>query len=115
MPEKNLKIEVQGTEITVSKKEREEYISLTDMHVTKTLTENDYIIQNWLRNRSTIEFLGIWEKLINPDFNPIEFEGFRNRAGLNSFVLTSKQWIEKTNAIGLVAKAGFKKCACFIN
>ncbi len=62
--------------------------------------------ENWLRNRNTIEFLGIWEKLNNPDFKPIEFEGFRNQAGLNSFVLTSKKWIESTNAIGIVSKPG---------
>jgi hypothetical protein len=62
--------------------------------------------EDWLRNRNTIEFLGIWEKLNNPDFNPIEFEGFRNQAGLNSFVLTSKKWIESTNAIGIVSKPG---------
>ncbi len=60
----------------------------------------------WLRNRNTIEFLGIWEQLNNPEFKPIEFDGFRNRAGLNSFILTSKQWIESTNAIGLVSKSG---------
>ena len=64
------------------------------------------MIRNWLRNRNTIEFLGIWEHLNNPDFNPVEFDGFRKLAGLNSFTLTPKQWIEKTNAIGLVSKAG---------
>ena len=63
-------------------------------------------IQNWLRSRNTIEFLGIWERLNNPDFKPIEFDGFKNQARLNSFVLTPKQWIEKTNAIGIVSKAG---------
>jgi hypothetical protein len=106
MAKKNQKIEVQGTEITVSKKEQQEYISLTDIARHKDSDRTDYIIQNWLRNRNTIEFLGIWEKLNNPNFNPIEFEGFRNRAGLNSFVLTTKQWVEKTNAIGVFAKAG---------
>jgi hypothetical protein len=59
-----------------------------------------------MRNRNTIEFLGIWERLNNPDFNPIEFDGFRKKAGLNSFTLTPKQWIEKTNAIGIISKAG---------
>lgn len=66
----------------------------------------DYIIQNWLRSRTTIEFLGVWEQLNNPDFKPIEFDGFRKQAGLNSFVLTAKQWISQTGAIGLVSKSG---------
>ncbi|HEY9559686.1 MAG TPA: KilA-N domain-containing protein [Anseongella sp.] len=63
-------------------------------------------IKSKITRKCSIEYLGIWEKLNNPDFNPIEFEGFKNRAGLNSFVLTSKQWIVQTNAIGLTAKAG---------
>ena len=66
----------------------------------KDSERTDYIIQNWLRSRNTIEFLGIWEHLNNPGFNPIEFDGIRNQAGLNSFVLTSKRWIEATGAIG---------------
>jgi len=103
---KTKKIDVQGTEIKVSKAKEQDYISLTDIARHKDPDRTDYIIQNWLRNRNTIEFLGIWEKLNNPHFNPIQFEGFRNKAGLNSFVLTSKQWIEKTNAVGLIAKAG---------
>ena len=106
MSKKDKKIEVKGTEITVQSTNAVDYISLTDIARFKDAKRTDYIIQNWLRNRNTIEFLGIWEKLNNVNFNPIEFEGFRNRAGLNSFVLTSKQWIEKTNAIGLTAKAG---------
>jgi len=106
MSKKNKKIEVKGTEVTIQSTNAVDYISLTDIARFKDAKRTDYIIQNWLRNRNTIEFLGIWEKLNNVNFNPIEFEGFRNRAGLNSFVLTSKQWIEKTNAIGLIAKAG---------
>ena len=106
MSNRDKKIEVQGTIVTVSENLEQDYISLTDIARYKDSKRTDYIIQNWLRNRNTIEFLGIWERLNNPGFNPIEFEGFRNRAGLNSFVLTSKQWIEKTNAIGLIAKAG---------
>ncbi len=66
----------------------------------------DYSIQNWLRNRNTIEFFRIWEHLNNPDFKPIEFDAFRKQAGLNSFIMTAKQWTEKTNAIGLVSKPG---------
>jgi hypothetical protein len=64
------------------------------------------LIRNWLRNRNTIEFLGIWETLHNPDFKPVEFDGFRKEAGLHSFTLTPKQWISKTNAVGIISKAG---------
>lgn len=106
MKPKNNKIDVQGGEVVINTVNNEDYISITDIAKYKDEKRTDYIIQNWLRNRNTIEFLGIWEKLNNPDFNPIEFEGFRNHAGLNSFVLTSKKWIEATNAIGLIAKAG---------
>jgi hypothetical protein len=100
------KIKVLSKEITVQLRNEVDYISLTDIARYKDPKRTDYIIQNWLRNRNTIEFLGIWEQLNNPDFNPIEFDGFRNQAGLNSFILTSKQWIEKTNAIGIVSKSG---------
>ena len=100
------KIDVQGREITIISKDLEDYISLTDIARYKDRERTDYIIQNWLRNRNTIEFLGIWEHLNNPDFKPIEFDGFRKQAGLNSFVLTAKQWIEKTKAIGLISKPG---------
>ena len=100
------KIEVQGREITLMSVGNEDFISLTDIARYKDPDRTDYIIQNWLRNRTTIEFLGIWEKLNNPDFKPIEFDGFRNQAGLNSFVLTSKQWVEKTGAIGIASKSG---------
>ncbi len=99
MAKKNKKIEVKGTEITVISSPAEDYISITDIARFKDPKRTDYIIQNWLRNRNTIEFLGIWERLNNPNFNPIEFEGFRNKAGLNSFVLTAKQWIENLNAV----------------
>jgi hypothetical protein len=106
MNRKNKKIEVQGTEITIFSHAKDEYISVTDIARFKDQKRTDYIIQNWMRNRNTIDFLGIWERLNNPDFNPIEFDGFRNQAGLNSFILTPKQWIEKTNAIGIISKAG---------
>ena len=106
MKRKNTKIAVKGEQIGISLHNSSEFLSLTDMARLKDSKRTDYIIQNWLRNRNTIEFLGIWEKINNPDFNPIEFDGFRKNAGLNSFVLTSKQWIEKTNAIGIIAKAG---------
>jgi hypothetical protein len=100
------KIEVKGTIVTIDSKDHDDYICITDIARYKDPNRTDYIIQNWLRNRNTIEFLGIWERLNNPVFKPIEFEGFRKQAGLNSFVLTPKQWIEKTGAIGLVSKSG---------
>jgi hypothetical protein len=100
------KIEVKGTTITVVSLHEDDYVSLTDIARYKDQERTDYIIQNWLRNRNTIEFLGIWEQLNNPNFNPIEFDGIRTQAGLNSFVLTTNRWIEATSAIGLTAKAG---------
>ena len=103
---KNSKIEVLGTEITISKQEETEYISLTDIARHKDGANTDAIIQNWLRNRNTIELLGFWELMYNANFKPLEFEGFRKQAGLNSFVLTPKRWIETTNAIGIVSKSG---------
>lgn len=103
---KNKKIEVKGTEITILKGDTEDFISLTDIARYKDAANTDSIIQNWLRNRNTIELLGFWEQLYNPIFKPLEFEGFRKQAGLNSFVLTPKKWIETTNAIGIVSKSG---------
>jgi len=72
---------------------------LTDIARHKDSEHTDSIIQNWMRNRNTIELLGFWESIYNPGFKPLEFEGFRKQAGLNSFVLTPKKWIETTNAI----------------
>jgi hypothetical protein len=100
------KIRVLEKEIKLYTVKDEDYISLTDMARYKDSERTDYIIQNWLRNRNTIEFLGIWEHLNNPDFNPIEFDGIRKQSGLNSFVLTAKRWIEAINAIGIISKAG---------
>jgi hypothetical protein len=99
-------IEVQGAAITVLTQKEEDYISLTDIAKHKEPDRSDHVIQNWMRNRNTIEFLGIWERLNNAVFKPLEFEGFKNRAGLNSFVLTPRQWIDATHAIGLVSKQG---------
>jgi hypothetical protein len=104
--EKKSTIEVQGTAITVLNHAGDEYISLTDIAKHKEPDRSDHVIQNWMRNRNTIEFLGIWERLHNINFKPLEFEGFKNRAGLNSFVLTPRQWIDTTNATGLVSKSG---------
>lgn len=100
------KINVLSKEITFYQQNEQDYICITDIARYKDEERTDYIIQNWLRNRNTIEFLGIWERLNNPDFNPIEFDGFRKKAGLNSFILTAKQWIEKTHAVGLISKSG---------
>ena len=99
-------IEVKGTNVRILKKEVNDYISLTDIAYYKEPGRTDHIIQNWIRNRNTIEFLGIWEQLNNPNFKPLEFEGFRKKAGLNSFVLTPTQWIKETSAIGIVSKPG---------
>lgn len=103
---RNKKIEVLSTEVKVNSVRDEDYISLTDIARYKDSERTDYIIQNWLRNRNTIEFLGIWEQLNNPAFNPIEFDGIKKQAGLNSFILTAKRWIESTGAVGIVSKAG---------
>jgi len=101
--EKKKKLFVKGTEISIIKFNNEDYISLTDM--IKSFGD-ETIIYNWLRNRNTIEFLGIWEQLNNPYFKPIEFDRFKKQAGLNSFILSPKKWVEKTNAIGLISKSG---------
>jgi hypothetical protein len=99
-------IEVQGTAVTVLNQPSNDFISLTDIAKHKERDRSDHVIQNWMRNRNTIEFLGVWERLNNAAFKPLEFEGFKNKAGLNSFVLTPKQWIDATGAIGLVSKSG---------
>lgn len=83
-----------------------EYISIADIARYKTPDRADDLIRNWLRNRNTIGFLSIWEQLNNPDFKPIEFDEFKKQAGLNSFTLTTRQWIERTGAVGLISKAG---------
>ena len=97
------KITVKDTEVSVIKVQNEDYISLTDMLKAK---EGEFFFSNWLRNRNTIEFLGIWEKLNNPDFNYVEFDIIKTVAGLNNFRLSAKEWMERTNAIGIVSRAG---------
>ena len=97
------KIEVQGTEITVMSHPEGDYISLTDMVKAK---DGDFFISDWLRNRNTVEFLGIWESVHNPDFNYGEFAIIRSQAGLNSYKISVKEWVSKTRAIGLKAAAG---------
>ncbi len=101
------KISAKGTEINVlSQGNDDDYISLTDIARYKNPDEPNAVIANWLRNRNTIEFLGIWEQLYNPNFKPLEFEGFKNEAGLNAFTLSPMKWVKSTNAIGLIVKAG---------
>ncbi len=105
MRKKNTKIEVKGREITVVSVNEQDYISLTDIAKYKT-NDTSAVIGNWMRNRNTIEFLGIWETLYNANFNPLEFEGFRKQAGLNAFTLSPQKWVNTTNAIGFIVKAG---------
>lgn len=100
---KSKTINVKGTEVTIIRHNNEDYISLTDM--IKSFGD-DSIIKNWLRNRNTVEFLGIWEQIYNPNFNSVEFDLIKKQTGLNSFVLSVKKWIENTNAIGIIASAG---------
>jgi len=103
---KNNIIQVKGTEVVVLTGNESDYISITDIARHKDDNHTDSIIQNWMRNRNTIELLGFWEIMYNPDFKPLEFEGFRKQAGLNSFVMTPKKWIETTSAIGIISKSG---------
>ena len=100
---KRTKIEVQGTAIAIVSQNNQDYISLTGM---AKKFGDDVLIYSWMRNRNTLEFIGIWEKIHNPDFKGLEFETFKNQAGLNSFSLTPRKWIEATGAIGFQSKAG---------
>lgn len=100
---KNKTINVKGTEITIIEANKKDYISLTDM--VKGFGD-DTMIYSWMRNRNTLEFLGIWEQMNNPSFKGNEFVTFKSQAGLNSFNLTPKKWIDATNAIGIFSKAG---------
>ena len=98
------KIIVGNTEISIVSVNEKDYISLTDM--VKNIENGLSLIEKWLRNKNTIEFLGIWEEIYNPDFNSLEFGGIRNEAGTNRFLLSVKQWIEGTKAVGIIAKTG---------
>ncbi|MCD4651233.1 MAG: KilA-N domain-containing protein [Candidatus Cloacimonetes bacterium] len=100
---KNKKITVLNKDITITSIADEDYISLTDMLKAK---DGDFFISDWLRNRNTVEFLGIWERVHNPGFNYGEYAIIRSQAGLNSYKISVKEWVKKTNAIGLTAKAG---------
>ena len=85
---------------------KNDYISLTDIAKYKNTDDPRFVIQNWMRNRNTLEFIGLWEVLNNPNFNRVQFDTFRNEAGLNRFTMTPGKWIESTDAIGIVSKAG---------
>ena len=100
-------IHAKGIDIGIYTKDFEnEYISLTDIAKYRNNNDPRFVIQNWMRNRNTVEFLAVWEELHNPDFNRVQFEAVRSEAGLNRFVMTPTKWIEQTNAIGIVSKAG---------
>ena len=103
---KSTKMTVLNQAVTVKRVSEQDYISLTDIARYRDSAATDDLIRNWLRNRNTIEFLGIWEQLNNPDFKPVEFDGFRKQAGLNSFTLTPKQWIDATKAKGIDSRQG---------
>lgn len=99
-------IQAKGTDIAVlSNGNSDDYISLTDIARYKSDAPDD-VIKNWMRNRDTIEFLGLWEQLNNPEFKPVEFDGFRTQAGSNAFTMSPKKWIDGTGAVGIISKAG---------
>jgi len=100
------KIFVQGKDVVIFTVADKDYISLTDIAKYRNSENPADIVKNWLRSRSTIELLGLWEKLHNPDFKLVEFDQFKNEAGANYFVLSPKKWIETTNAVGLISKSG---------
>ncbi len=106
MPKKRQKIDIAGTEVTIVQANQEEYVSITDIAKYKNPGAPADIVKNWLRNKNTIELLGLWEKLNNPNFKLVEFDQFKNEAGLNHFVLSPRKWIEITCAIGLQSKSG---------
>jgi hypothetical protein len=97
------KIKVKETEITIIKRDNEDYISLTDM---VRDIDGDQLIKNWIRNKNTIEFLGIWERLHNQNFNMVEFDLIRMDAGTNKFMMSVFQWVDKTGAVGIMSKTG---------
>ena len=100
-------LHVQGIDVGIYTEDyRNEYISLTDIARYRNSDDPRFAIQNWMRNRNTLEFLGLWESLHNPSFNRVQFDTFRTEAGLNRFVMTPSKWIEMTEAIGIVTKAG---------
>ncbi len=103
---KKSKLEVQGIDIIIHNYNDQDYISLTDIARYRDSSNTDDIIKNWLRNRNTLELLGFWEQLHNPNFKSVEFDGFKKQAGLNSFTMSPKKWIDSTNACGIISKSG---------
>ncbi|WP_432419473.1 KilA-N domain-containing protein [Flavobacterium limnophilum] len=103
---KSKTIVVKGTNVSILNYGVNDYISLTDIAKSRNNSEPFAVINNWMRSRSTIEFIGLWEKLCNIDFKPLEFERFKNEAGSNYFVLSPQRWISETNAIGIISKSG---------
>ncbi len=101
---KNRKINVEGTEISLYTQAETDYISITD--ISKGFESGVSSIESWFRNRNTVEFLGVWEQLNNPNFNSVGFDGIKEKVGLNTFKLSAKKWIAETNAVGIQAKAG---------
>lgn len=103
-----MKINANGTEISyyTDEKSRSDYISLTDIARKKNPLEPKVVVANWMRSRTTIEYLGLWEQLNNPNFKGLEFETFKNESGSNAFTLSPQRWIEATNAIGIISKSG---------
>jgi hypothetical protein len=98
-------ITVKGTVITIISQTENDYICITDIAKYKS-DDPAGVVKNWMRNRNTIEYLGFWETIYNPNFKLVEFDQFRNEAGLNSFTLSPQKWIETTNSIGLISKVG---------
>lgn len=103
---KNKTIQVEGREIVIITQQQDDYISLTDIAKHKNEEATGLVISHWLSTRYTVEFMGLWEQIHNPDFNVTEFRNIKNDAGSNGYVLSSKQWITKTNAIGITSKTG---------
>lgn len=106
MAKKTNLIIVKDTTIKTMKVGDAEYVCITDIARQKNEHDPNVVVANWMRNRNTIEFLGIWETLYNANFNPLEFDGFRKEAGLNAFTLSPSKWVERTNAIGIMAASG---------
>ena len=102
----NKKVEIKGTEVTVITKKDSDYISITDIARYKNPHEPKDVVKNWMRNKNTIEFLGLWEKLNNPNFKGVEFDPIQSEAGFNSFTMSPSRWVETTKAIGIISKKG---------
>ena len=100
------KINVKGTEVIIFRESEQDYISLTDIARTKNSDDPRFVIQNWMKTRYTVDFLGLWEQMNNPDFKRVEFDTFRSETGTNAFVLTPQKWIKATDAVGIISRSG---------